>query len=79
LRPVSDGVKRRAHDADLKRVVVIRSPRPQLVPFKLHQFGQQRHSSVNHRALQAYPLHYCYKTAVLNCGFYFYLPNNAPT
>jgi len=42
LRPVSDGVKRRAHDADLKRVVVIRSPRPQLVPFKLHQFGQQR-------------------------------------
>ncbi|MFB2962635.1 hypothetical protein ACE1BM_23530, partial [Aeromonas jandaei] len=28
--------------ADLKRVVVIRSPRPQLVPFKLHRFGQQR-------------------------------------
>jgi hypothetical protein len=42
LRPVGDGVKRRAHDADLKRMVVIRSPSPQLVPFKLHQFGQQR-------------------------------------
>ncbi|MFQ1921680.1 hypothetical protein ACK340_09485, partial [Aeromonas veronii] len=25
-----------------KRVVVIRSPSPQLVPFKLHRFGQQR-------------------------------------
>ena len=31
-RPVGDGVKRRAHDADLKRMVVIRSPSPQLVP-----------------------------------------------
>ena len=39
---VGDGVKRLAHDADLKRIVVIRSPRPQLVPFKRHQFGQQR-------------------------------------
>uniref|UniRef100_UPI003B9E2D2F hypothetical protein n=1 Tax=Aeromonas jandaei TaxID=650 RepID=UPI003B9E2D2F len=26
------GVKRRAHDADLKRMVVISSPSPQLVP-----------------------------------------------
>ncbi|WP_234799727.1 hypothetical protein [Aeromonas veronii] len=43
LRPVGDGVKRRAHDADLKRMVVIRSPSPQLVPFKLHRFGKQRH------------------------------------
>ncbi|WP_265460762.1 hypothetical protein, partial [Aeromonas salmonicida] len=42
LRPVGDGVKRGAHDADLKRMVVIRSPSPQLVPFKLHRFGQQR-------------------------------------
>ncbi len=42
LRPVVDGVKRRAHDADLKVMVVIRSPRPQLVPFKLHRFGEQR-------------------------------------
>ncbi len=39
LRPVSDGVKRRAHDADLKGMVVIRSLRPQLVPFTLHRFG----------------------------------------
>jgi hypothetical protein len=29
LRPVGDGVKRRAHDADLKGMVVIRSPSPQ--------------------------------------------------
>ncbi|MGL6049786.1 MAG: hypothetical protein ACRC16_07270, partial [Aeromonas salmonicida] len=43
LRPVGDGVKRCAHDADLKRMVVIRSPSPQLVPFKLHRFGKQRH------------------------------------
>ncbi|MBP4077979.1 hypothetical protein [Aeromonas sp. MrichA-1] len=42
LRPVGDGVKRCAHDADLKGMVVIRSPRPQLVPFKLHRFGKQR-------------------------------------
>ncbi|MFM5466157.1 hypothetical protein ACET66_19320, partial [Aeromonas simiae] len=42
-RPVGDGVKRCAHDADLKGMVVIRSPRPQLVPFKLHRFGKQRH------------------------------------
>ncbi|MFQ2549269.1 hypothetical protein ACK305_18520, partial [Aeromonas caviae] len=27
-----------------KRMVVIRSPSPQLVPFKLYRFGQQRHS-----------------------------------
>jgi len=40
--PVGDGVKRRAHDADLKEMVVIRSPRSPLVPFKLHRFGQQR-------------------------------------
>jgi len=44
LRPVGDGMKRLAHDADLKGVVVIRSPPPQLVPFKLHRFGQQRPS-----------------------------------
>ncbi|WP_421312014.1 hypothetical protein, partial [Aeromonas veronii] len=37
-----DGVKRCAHDADLKRMVVIRSPSPQLVPFKLYRFGKQR-------------------------------------
>ncbi|MDM5068776.1 hypothetical protein OB952_15565, partial [Aeromonas salmonicida] len=43
--PVGDGVKRRAHDADLKEMVVIRSPSPQLVPFKLHRFGQQRRFS----------------------------------
>jgi len=36
LRPVGDGVKLRAHDADLKGIVVIRSPSPQLVPFKLY-------------------------------------------
>ncbi|MGE6150391.1 hypothetical protein ACLHZ5_21595, partial [Aeromonas media] len=47
-RPVGDGVKRRAHDADLKEMVVIRSPSPQLVPFKLHRFGQQRRPWVNH-------------------------------
>ena len=34
LRPVGDGVKRCAHNADLERMVVIRSPSPQLVPFK---------------------------------------------
>ncbi|WP_234925656.1 hypothetical protein, partial [Aeromonas caviae] len=44
-RPVGDGVKRRAHDADLKEMVVIRSPSPQLVPFKLHRFGQQRRNN----------------------------------
>ncbi len=42
LRPVGDGVKRLAHDADLKGMVMIRSPRPQLVPFKPHRFGKQR-------------------------------------
>ncbi|MFQ2677298.1 hypothetical protein ACK3Z1_20180 [Aeromonas caviae] len=26
----------------MKEMVVIRSPSPQLVPFKLHRFGQQR-------------------------------------
>ncbi|WP_236661962.1 hypothetical protein, partial [Aeromonas jandaei] len=46
LRPVGDGVKRRAHDADLKRMGVIRSPSPQLVPFKLHRFGKQRRLQV---------------------------------
>jgi hypothetical protein len=40
LRPASDGVKRRAHDADLKGMVVIRSPHPRLVPFKLYRFGE---------------------------------------
>jgi hypothetical protein len=29
LRPVGDGEKRRPHDADLKGMVVIRSPSPQ--------------------------------------------------
>ena len=43
LRPVVDGVKGRAHDADLKGMVVISSPNFQLIPFKLHLFGQQRH------------------------------------
>lgn len=42
LRQVGDGVKRRAHDADLKEMVVIRSPSPQLVPLKLYRFGTQR-------------------------------------
>lgn len=42
MKPVGDGVKRLAHNADLKGMVVIRSPRPQLVPFKLHRFGKQR-------------------------------------
>jgi len=46
FRPVGDGVKRCAHDADLKRMVVIRSPSPQLVPFKLHRFGKQRRLQV---------------------------------
>ncbi len=32
-------------------------------------------SSANHSALQAYQLHYCYKTAALSCGFYFYSLN----
>jgi hypothetical protein len=35
-------VKRLAHDADLKGMVVIRSPHFQLVPFKLNRFGKQR-------------------------------------
>lgn len=39
-RPVGDGVKRRAHDAELKRLVVIMSPSSGLVPFKLYLFGQ---------------------------------------
>ncbi|WP_421332032.1 hypothetical protein, partial [Aeromonas veronii] len=37
-------MKRYTHDADLKRMVVIRSPSPQLVPFKRHRFGKQRQS-----------------------------------
>lgn len=32
-------------------------------------------SSTNHSALQAYQFHYCYKTAALSCGFYFYSLN----
>ncbi len=28
-------------------MVVIRSPRPQLVPFRLHRFGKQRHAAGN--------------------------------
>ncbi|WP_218972935.1 hypothetical protein, partial [Aeromonas veronii] len=47
LRPVGDGVKRLAHDADLKGMVMIRSPRPQLVPFKPHRFGKQRRAIAN--------------------------------
>ncbi|MFB0725532.1 transposase family protein, partial [Aeromonas salmonicida] len=30
-------------------MVVIRSPSPQLVPFKLHRFGQQRRSEINRK------------------------------
>ncbi|MFB2907685.1 hypothetical protein ACE1BH_22635, partial [Aeromonas jandaei] len=59
LRPVGDGVKRRAHDADLKGMVVIRSPNFQLVPFKLHRFGQQRlsdsESSAGYAAFRKIP------------------------
>ena len=44
LMPVGDGVKRLAHDADLKGMVVIRSPRPQLVPFSCIDLGN--HSAV---------------------------------
>ncbi|MEZ6939628.1 hypothetical protein ACB035_13985, partial [Aeromonas sp. S12(2024)] len=40
------GMKRYAHDADLKRMVVIRSPSPQLVPFKRHRFGKQRRANL---------------------------------
>ena len=43
LRPVGDGVKRLAHDADLKGIVVIRTPHFQLVPCKLHRFWKQHH------------------------------------
>lgn len=42
FRPASDGVKRCDHDADLKRMVVIRSPGSQLVPFETRRFGKQR-------------------------------------
>lgn len=42
LRPVDNGVKRLTHVADLEGMVMLRSPRPQLVPFKPHQFGKQR-------------------------------------
>ncbi len=45
LMPVGDGVKRLAHDADLKGMVVIRSPRPQLVPFSCIDLG-------NHEAVR---------------------------
>jgi hypothetical protein len=41
LRPVGDGVKRLAHDADLKGMVVIRSPHFQLVTFKPHRFWKR--------------------------------------
>ncbi|MGR6743596.1 type IV toxin-antitoxin system YeeU family antitoxin [Aeromonas veronii] len=44
-------MKRRAHDADLKRMVVIRSPSPKLVPSKLYRFGQQRHFLSNRASL----------------------------
>ncbi len=49
LRQVGDGVKRRAHDADLKGMVLISSPSPQLVQFKLHRFGKQRPTEANDR------------------------------
>ena len=52
LRPVGDGMKRRAHDADLKRMVVIRSSSPQLALFKLHLFRKQRRESP---VLSGYP------------------------
>ncbi|WP_290435078.1 hypothetical protein, partial [Aeromonas caviae] len=55
-RPVGDGVKRRAHDADLKEMVVIRSPSPQLVPFKLHRFGQQRLQALYGIGYSSYPI-----------------------
>jgi len=42
FRSVGDGVRRRTHNADLKRMVVIRTPNPQVVTFKLYRFGQQR-------------------------------------
>ncbi|WP_233267793.1 hypothetical protein, partial [Aeromonas veronii] len=45
-----DGMKRYAHDADLKRIVVIRSPSPQLVPFKRHRFGKQRRATFKRAA-----------------------------
>ncbi|MGE6294676.1 hypothetical protein, partial [Aeromonas media] len=41
------------HDADLKRMVVIRSPSPQLVPFKPYRFGKQRHANPTRQSLQA--------------------------
>ena len=40
--PVDDGVKRRAQLLTGSGMEVIRSTSPQLVPFKLHRFGQQR-------------------------------------
>jgi hypothetical protein len=39
LRPVGDGVKRLAHDANLKGMVVIRSPSLQLVPLSSIDLG----------------------------------------
>ncbi|QHE46933.1 hypothetical protein GO994_06000 [Aeromonas salmonicida subsp. salmonicida] len=38
-------MKRFTHDADLRGMVVLRSLGFQLVPFKLHRFRKQRHSS----------------------------------
>ena len=45
LRPVGDGVKRLADDANMKGMVMIRSPLPQLIPFKPHRFGKQPHGN----------------------------------
>lgn len=42
LRSVSDEVQQLAHDANLKGMVVIRSPGCQLIPFKPHRFGKPR-------------------------------------
>ncbi len=47
LKPVGDGVKRLANDVDLKGMVMIRSPPPQLVPFRLHRFEKQRPGGIS--------------------------------
>jgi hypothetical protein len=65
LRPVGDGVKRLAHDADLKGMVVIRSPLPQLVPFKLHRFGQQR---LKKTIIQPQPIGDITRLCLLSCS-----------
>ncbi|MGU5699859.1 hypothetical protein ACV1D9_22330, partial [Aeromonas allosaccharophila] len=41
------GGKRRAHDADLKRMVVIRSPSPQLVPFSCIDLGNKAQPGIS--------------------------------